>query len=231
MKTLLWREYGFNRQLLIAGAAILLFPYVITLIVFLWPTKSIITPHEVTEGFAVAAICSYAASQLTVALLGGYAIAGERADRSAEFLAYLPVSRARRLASKLILAAVVTAFIWAINLAVLWGLMHWLPWRISVPDDFFTPKYTALTGLVMFGVSWLMSSTQASPSIAVIGGIATPALVMIGLMIAIETFETQNKVDLNEDAIMATWYTGISLALGILGFAVGTWYFLKRVEP
>jgi hypothetical protein len=30
---------------------------------------------------------------------------------------------------------------------------------------------------------------------------------------------------------MGTGYATICLPLGIIGFAVGTWYYLKRVEP
>lgn len=231
MKTLLWREYGFNRQILIAGAVILLMPYAYTLIFFLWPTNRVVTPHNVAEGFAVAAVCSYAASQLTVALLAGYAIAGERADRSAEFLGYLPISRGNRLASKLILTALVTLAIWVINLAVLWGLRNLIPWKPDFSEDFFDPTYTVFTGLLMFGVAWFLSSIQSSPSIAVIGGVVTPLLVLTGLVIAIETYETQIRQNIDEPPLMAAWYIGISLTLGILGFALGTWYFLKRVEP
>lgn len=232
MKTLLWREYGFNRHILIAGVVILLIPYVYTLIFLLWPHHRSMTIHDVGQGFAIAAVCSYSISQLTVALLAGYAIAGERADRSAEFLAYLPISRGNRLASKLILTALVTLLIWVINLAVLWGIKYPLSWTTDdISQDFFDPTYTLLTGLMLFGVSWFLSSIQSSPSIAVIGGVVTPILVLMGLLTSVEIYETQTRRNIDDASIMATWYMGISLTLAILGFTVGTWYFLKRVEP
>ena len=54
-----------------------------------------------------------------LALLGGNSIAGERVDRSAEFLAYLPVSRGRILASKLLVALAAVPLIWLPNLVIL----------------------------------------------------------------------------------------------------------------
>ena len=46
------------------------------------------------------------------------AIAGERVDRSAEFAAYLPIGRRRALTSKAIVAGVVCAVLFLVNLAV-----------------------------------------------------------------------------------------------------------------
>ncbi len=48
---------------------------------------------------------------------GANAIARERADRSAEFLAYLPISRVRILASKAALPLAVVSVVWAAALA------------------------------------------------------------------------------------------------------------------
>ena len=57
---------------------------------------------------------SLAASQLLLAVMGGAAIAGERADRSAEILAYLPAGRMRRLIFKLAIVATTAATGWAV---------------------------------------------------------------------------------------------------------------------
>ena len=86
MKWLLWREYRLNRWILITGAVLLLLPYLITLIVLCWPNAISTGANHIVDSLIVAAFYSLGISQLTVALLGGNAIAGERADRSAEFL-------------------------------------------------------------------------------------------------------------------------------------------------
>ncbi len=85
MKSLLWREYRRNRLLMLSGAVLVALPYLIAFAV---------------NDFYVMANWSLGLSNMMAALLGGNAIAGETADRSAEFLAYLPVSRLQRFFSK-----------------------------------------------------------------------------------------------------------------------------------
>ncbi len=170
----------------------------------------------------MATIVSYGLSQLLVAFLAGNAFAGERADRSAEFMSYLPVSRNRRLAGKLILTAGMAALLWGISELVLRGLVR-LP--LQTHADVFHLKLTAITGLVMFGVGWFVSSIQSSPTFAICAGIAAPMLIGTGLAIIAMNFE------IKADDFMPFWFAIISTVLGTLGFAVGTWCFLKRVEP
>ncbi len=225
MRSLLWREYRLNSHILILGNFLLGLPYVIATLVILWPSRKAIPLWEVTQIYAIATVCSYNLSQLTLAFLAGNAIAGERADRSAEFMAYLPISRKDRVVSKLVLATVVTTFIWSINLLILWALRILDSWRTDLSAGIGdSAKYTVLTGLVMFGVAWFFSSLQSSPTIAVCGGIITPVLIFMGLYFAI-------VVERMDGESFATGFTSISVTLGTLAFAVGTWYFLKRVEP
>ena len=91
MNWLLWREYRRNRWILIAGATGVLLPYII----------AVIFDANRSSGFVCAFVLSCVFSQMTVALLAGNAVAGERADRSAEFIAYLPWRRSSTFASKL----------------------------------------------------------------------------------------------------------------------------------
>jgi ABC-type transport system involved in multi-copper enzyme maturation permease subunit len=229
MKWLLWREYRLNFQLLIAGAALLVLPYLFTLGVFLWPTAKQASGSQIAEGFAVAAVVSYALSQITIALLGGHIFAGERGDRSAEFMAYVPVSKNRRLLSKLSLTTIVTALVWSINLLVLWSLHNLVPWQTK-PSVLFDAKTVALTGLMMFCVAYFISALQSSPSFAACGGLATPLIIMIGLSIAYElAYEEWNSQARNR--FMDNGYSSISLALSAVCFTLGTWYYLKRLEP
>ena len=99
MNWLLWREYRLNRPILIVGAFLLLLPHVIVAIL-LWRGVQIPAENQ-PHPFCGTAFYSIAISQLTVLILGANAIAGERADRSAEYMVYLPVSRSRRLLAKL----------------------------------------------------------------------------------------------------------------------------------
>ena len=80
MSWLLWREYRRNRWILAAGAAGVLLPIIIAVVFDL----------NRSSGFIGAFFLSCVFSQMTVALLAGNAVAGERSDRSAEFIACAP---------------------------------------------------------------------------------------------------------------------------------------------
>ena len=146
MKWLFWREYRLNRLILIIFTLLLFLPYVIALIALSWPSEHVVRPPDASEAFGGAALYSLVLTQLVVALLGGNAMAGERADRSAHFMAYLPVSRARRVGCKLTLALSVVTLIWRLRcreilrlhrnhrFGVLWrGLAHFV---ISIEPNF-----------------------------------------------------------------------------------------------
>jgi ABC-type transport system involved in multi-copper enzyme maturation permease subunit len=233
MNWLIWREYRLNRLILAAGAFLLLLPYVGAFIFLLQQYLKARSGPPIAEIFAVMAFYSLGLSQLTVALLGGNAIAGERADRSAEFIAYLPLPRTRLIGSKLTLAISAVAIVWGTNLLVLWILAYTNP--ESLPSifrsnfDVLNILYNiAITGLVFYGVSWLISSLQSSPTFAIVGGLITPFLIIIGLHATAWSMSIKG-VQLNR--FIANGYTTICLILAILGFALGTLYYLRRVEP
>ena len=93
MTALLWKDYRLNRLVLFIGVLLLVGPILIAVgsnYYSRWRTGSICAWPDLlvhTE------ITSLAFSLLTIGLLGGNAVAGERMDRSTEFLAYLPPTR------------------------------------------------------------------------------------------------------------------------------------------
>jgi len=236
MKWVLWREYRLNRLIRIVGAVLMLLPYVFVLIelaVRQW--LEIYVPQSPPSGivlFGGAALWSTVLSLLTLTFLGGNAIAGERADRSAEYLAYLPLSRLRRLAAKLVLALGTAVSIWGFNLLVLFVLYVIIlvtrPELPSVqPDDVLVPAgLFALSGLVMFSVAWLVSSLQSSPTFAVCAGLVAPWLLALALQGA-AFFYDPNRFG----PIVAIGYAVTCLVLAVACFSTGTWYYLRRVEP
>jgi len=120
MKWLLWKDYRNNRMVVIAALVFLLAPYLGALIVsclqvFRWHEDSQVWG----ENFAGASVLSLIVSQLSIALIGGNAIAGERVDRSAEFQASLPISRKTILCSKLLLALAIVVVIWVTDATTL----------------------------------------------------------------------------------------------------------------
>ena len=233
MNWLIWKEYRQNRLILIVGAVLLILPHVVALIL----TWRGVGPdiayevHRMPKNLLVAGFYSLIISQLTLALLGGHAIASERADRSAEFLAYLPLSRAKHLAGKTILSLAVFVLIWIPNLLILRLAVSGFTKPIA-PQEYaggwLALGIIAVTGLVFFAVGWLLSSILESPTFAICGGLITPLLIMTGIMTGAWLFMVPEPI---VESLATPLYAGIGLVLAPVCFVVGTIYYLQRVEP
>ena len=117
MNWLLWREYRLNRLILAFGAVLILAPYLIAVI---YSGLSIVLGDSIDGNFETAAVWSFVITwALMLVLLPSNAIAGERADRSAEFISYLPLLRGRMLASKLLLSLIAFSVLLGINALML----------------------------------------------------------------------------------------------------------------
>ena len=227
MKALLWKDFRVNFFVLGFGVVCLFFPLLVFsginvysqarygTLLFHWPVMLV---DVGSFGLAV--------QLLTFAMLGGCAVAAERADRSAEFLAYLPPSRATIIASKALLAVSAALFIWLVDVAVAYYLA---PLAGAVPEeiidfrDTIVPVLTA-TAVLLFGAAWCVSTFAPSHVMATGVGIAAPITVLCTLW-AVEYFFNLRAFDLNG------WYKSICPTLGIVAFAAGTGYYLRRVEP
>ena len=175
-------------------------------------------------------------SQLAVALIGGNAIAGERADRSAEFLASLPITRKKILGSKLLLSLAIVGVIWTIDASALLGLARFSGQFGNDAHPVLAALTTlgciAIVAMMFFGVSWLFSSFLSSPTFAVGGGLIVPLLLYAGIAsAAISSTSTTTSIGQTGAGAVVFSYFGLGLALAALCFGVGTWYYLRRVEP
>lgn len=239
MTWVLWREYRLNRLIRIVGVVLMLVPYVSVLIALVaasWTAEPQAvggpSPPSPILLLGGAALYSIALSLVTLTFLAGNAFAGERADRSTEYLAYLPLSRLRRLAAKLVLALGTAASIWGFNILVLLILCFILlaaPTPIELPpvqpDEVLVPAgFFAVTGLVMFSVAWLVSSLQSSPAFAVCAGLITPWLLALALQGAAFLYDPNRF-----GPIVAIGYAVASPVLAVACFSIGTWYYLRRV--
>jgi ABC-type transport system involved in multi-copper enzyme maturation permease subunit len=233
MKWLFWKEYRQNLLIVIAAAALLIVPYLFGLYaVCQWALTS---SDEMLryDYLIVAGIYSLTLSQLAIALIGGNAIAGERVDRSAEFQVYLPIARIRIFTAKVLLALAVAAVIWIVNLLII-GLLP----KDNVPNDrLFLSRIiidTAATGLMMFGVAWLCSASIKSPTIATFAGLIGPLVVWTIIYFVVALIEDRNKIIYWPPivwTIMENTFRGLCCSLGPICFGIGTWLYLRRVEP
>ena len=228
MKALLLKDCRVNQLVLGVGIVLLAGPPLVGVFINLysdWRFGVLSNPWP--ELLLLTSQISLAISLLTVVMLGGNAVAGERADRSAEFLAYLPPSRRAIITSKAVLAIGTGIFIWVINLIVVYGYALRAPgmsqeWIVNMNHSctLLFPSIAA-TWVVMFGVAWFCSSMIASPTIATGLGFVPPAIVGSLLL----HFYGPNHPEIG------LVYRTICLTVGVLGFVGGIGYYLRRVEP
>jgi ABC-type transport system involved in multi-copper enzyme maturation permease subunit len=202
---------------------LLVAPHAVVAILFL---RGTIIQQDQGEAFMISSVYSIALLQLAFALLGGNSIAGERIDRSAEFLACLPVSRGRNLVSKLLVALAMVPLVWLPNLVVLAIAGTFA--RPSFNFDFPSALGTiAVTGLAFFCVAWLFSCMLESPTFSVSAGLIAPLLVVTGVLWVgyLLNFEDAGGF------VVHDWYVGLCLAISAASFPTGTVCSLRRVEP
>lgn len=227
MKWLLWREFRLNLLILGVAAFLLIVPYVVALIALCFVEPGL--PRHVApwaSALGGAACYSVILNQLTFALLGGNAFAGERNDGSAEFMAYQPVSRTRRVVSKLLLILITGLVIWGLNAVVLAPLFPYLDHRI-LDKSLLSGLFVAITGLVFFCVGWLVSALQSSTTFAVGAGMITPFV----LAATLEFFAWWLGWDSFEQNEVAMAYAIGCVLIALASFPMGTWYYLRRIEP
>ncbi len=218
MKTLLWKDYRVNRVILIGGLVMLLVPYVLVV------PYGLLDPDSNKGMYSWWDVVgrSVMLSLLTIAFLGGNAFAGERMDRSAEFLAYLPPSRWAIVASKTLLALLVAAAIWGFTFLILHA-------AASVDTEWGVPVEVvqAMVGtmVMLYGTAWLFSAILTSPAIATCCGIGITAIAAFVITRVGKELGFGTKVEL------FGLYSVAASILGLLCYAAGVLYYLRRAEP
>lgn len=242
MKTLLWKDFRQNQNTLIAVGAFLILPYVIALTINLSAkARGYWTDHEQQR-----AVSSYVTSQqslslaignasafslilgvVAVAFIAGNTFAGERADRSAEFLAYLPIPRERSMISKAILAIGVCLSLFVFNAAVGWwcGLPYNDPRSLG---SFLS--ILGVSAILIFGASWFFSTFMQSPAIAAASGILITCL-LVGSLLLIDYTVTEDLYEWERISITRRWYPFLATMVGLGMFVAGAVYYPRRIEP
>jgi ABC-type transport system involved in multi-copper enzyme maturation permease subunit len=217
--------------ILITGAVLLLLPYLLN------GFEVLFEGANSSKEFEGVFISSCLFSWLTVSLLAGNSIAGERADRSAEFIAYLPLPRWRMLVSKLALMLIVAVVFWSASLLA--ALVFVGPAELFAsrfPKGLSFAAFIAINLVVTYGVGWLFSSLQKSPVLASVAGFVAGILTLgcawgVGHVTMPEPskYVPQSFESMAVNAFV--WNTMIGLPIAIVCFCIGTWYFLRNSEP
>jgi ABC-type transport system involved in multi-copper enzyme maturation permease subunit len=231
MTWLVWKEYRQNRLIVLFLCILMLAPAAIVAVIHFAEAndRPWTSPQE---AIAMAVFNALAITQVILALIGGLAFAGERADRSAEFQAYLPVPRWKTFVAKLLLALCLAAVIW-LPTGILLGVNHWNPqFALDGPCQSLrgisaAVPFIAITGLTFFCIGWFFSSFTSSPTLAVFAGLLTPFILAVGIGIGSEIFGLARL----EDSLIKFCFVVICPLLSAIGFLIGSWLFLRRVEP
>jgi ABC-type transport system involved in multi-copper enzyme maturation permease subunit len=231
MRALLWKDYRANRPVLFVGLVLLLAPYAI-LVGWIWYNVGLTgaSAAEWGEALSMAAYASLGVSQLTILLLAGTIIAGERRDRSAEFLAYLPPSRPTILASKSLLSAATAVTIWGLTLVMIGFVVPRLNAEaVSGGNRERLLDYLAVlgsSGVALFGTAWLGSSMLESPTYSTAIGLLTVILVpfLLNICHSLTAWPADGES-------FVYWLRLLYVGIGAASFVAGWTYYVRRVEP
>ena len=222
MKTLLWKDICVNRMVLWYALASVAGVYLVAVAVNVYGQIRYGFPvKEWPEMLDLAAVLSLALQLPAATMFGGCAFAAERADRSAEFLAYLPIPRGKAVLSKAVLALGVLTFIWAVNSSVFYSM------NIDGKDTSGIERTIGMMGVVslcMFGTAWLCSAVSSSHALSAAVGVLVPVTLGLG---AVGLASLAGW----PDATVERWLPRILLATGVACFLGGARYYVWRVEP
>jgi len=183
---------------------------------------------QATEGLMTGAQLSLMLCALLAAAFGGVAIAGERAARSADFLAALPITRRQIVLSKCITSASALGAFTALHTAVLLFALHFSgqpaerggAWKLAVSSAIwlgFTVSF--------FGAAWLLSTFTRSGPISACVSIAITIAVFVLALVYLQGHDRADYMQLVRHLVLPP------LAIGLASLISGTLYYLRRVEP
>ncbi len=225
MKQLLWKEYHQNRPLLQAVGIVLLLPYIYFPLCLGLLSRLIGGPPVNWLGLCwKASFLSLLLWSIAVAFIGGGIFAGERSDRSAEFLDYLPISAHRAVAGKAFLAVGACLFFWLINMSIYLMTSAGQSFSPIILNDIAAAIGLTwmATAVLNFGASWLFSSLFTRTALAVACGLAVVAL-LGGVVSGLSGLRMVENTE-----ALKVLYNSLCLILGTACFVAGIFNSLRR---
>jgi len=224
LRTLIWKDVLATRFQLVLAASLLVASYgAAATLVLLDPSQTAQPWRRQVAGLLLAGcLMSHAVAQLSLAVLSGNLIAGERANRSAEFLAYLPPSRGMVLRAKATVLGILALLLLLIPLGItgLGALFPGgLPWPTSDRAIARTEVFIWAMGFCASGIGWLASCCLQSNAVAILFALFSPFILATLIRIVIQSTEST--------AILLA----ANFSIGLAGFLIGTIHYLNRVEP
>jgi ABC-type transport system involved in multi-copper enzyme maturation permease subunit len=233
MKQLLRKDWVIYRWPIIAAGILWTVGPLLTWVCWIMrdPNRMGSNPGDYVGTFGVA---SLAVTVILAAIFGGGAFASERHDRTADFMAMLPVTRGKIIVSKLVISGSCIVLLWLLGLLTCFfseliykkflvdrGLVSFaasLDWGADLMP------FLAL-GIMAFGIAWFFSSLINQAAVA-----ATVSVVItVSLFVLINVFADHWRWFLEFSPNIV--FTSLPLLFGITSFVLGTVQYLKRVRP
>jgi ABC-type transport system involved in multi-copper enzyme maturation permease subunit len=224
MLALLKKDWRLNRVPIIGGGLLIAVPYLFVIPVLL--TSNSNNSGVVYEDLMAVSIIATALNVAIAAVFGGTAFALERRERSADFLALLPITRGKIIASKMLIGIGIPAIYFTINVIIAAAAQNQgHPAKFEIRDTFLAHASAAILMLMAFGIGWCLSSFLSSPAIS--------ASIAIGIMLAWPALYLLVTALFKSPlgAVSTTIIAITPILIGVLGVAVGSINYLKRVEP
>ena len=242
MRKLLRKDWRVYRPAVVGAAVLAVCPYAFALLMYaLYPPEPrIAATRALMDWLEEASGAGLGLTLVTAAVFGGMAFAAERREGPAAFLAMLPVTRRRIVASKLLVALPCVAVPAAVHAYVAAGVvLRWEGETRGLPPGFILNSF--LQGLLactcvfvlLFGLAWALSLNLRSPAIA-----ATAAFGLAVILLFVTSTWAHEAVRRGEilgrevgpgfpRPVMAS----VCVAVGAIAFLVSTAHYLRRVEP
>ena len=230
---LVWREWRRSRTILFGALGIIV---ALLLLVFSQPQPPETAGGKISVVDRMAVVGYFATwiavhvSVFLLPMIAANSLAGERADRSAEFIAPLPVSRSVRLVAKVVLLAAVAIALWAPVLLVAPLLGNS---QLVKADDYRSGLgllgMVATFTLLATALAWLLAAWVESPVIAALGAIAIPVAVpwvMFSLQVPFLAPASFFSFWIDSEGIPQT----LTLLVATAFFAAGSGLYVRRLE-
>ena len=237
---LMRKDWRLNRVVVIAGLIISLMPYALSLANLRLNPPRHYTPtlKDYLEIAQVSAVVCFICVVILAAAFGGLAFAGERRERTAEFLGMLPASRGAIVASKLIVALLCLAALLAVHGGVIALTNMW--WqsasigRVRGPSVVEAGGMAAAFAFAVFGVAWALSVFLNSPAIAACIAIAVGVGLLFGGMAwaekAFEAWDELHGTQTSEDVMLAVVCLAAA-SVGFIAIVASSLRYVRRVAP
>ncbi len=222
LRILLWKDFRQQTSFLLASLILLLLPYLIVSVIFVVVQIREQNSTPWYDYFRIASIASLIASMINFSFFPANAIAGERADRSAEFFAYLPIRRSEAVLSKAIVSLALSTGVVVTCVAIMY--LSFKVGRIERGPSWEERCLFVATLMAMFGIAWGVSSFATSATYAAAAGIALPICYGVTLALLLEEQGLPSPQ-------VATIFSLSCVVVGPTCFAAGVRHYLHRVKP